>query len=265
MVCLYIILTIPHNIMKNYVLMFSFLLLFIQCSKETTVDELADDSHDKVEQAVINILNKIGFNTTDTEVIKDNDQYLVEGDIMISKEYLEIASMAHKQRRTRMIISCNNLQVITIKSDLEGIFDTALTNAVTEWNTALDGLISFRLINNNNADIRVQNSDGTENGNFIGRAKAPLNGRPGNMIVIRPNSRIGGNVISTRKWKDIMMHEIGHTIGLAHTNDTNRELIAGTPRNDGNSLMNSGDGTGNLRSLSSNDILAVNTLYNSCN
>lgn len=80
-------------------------------------------------------------------------------------------------------------------------------------------------------------------------------GNPGNKITI--NTYHNG-LAATRK-EFALTHELGHTLGFSHTNETNGYLVKGTPTSDPASVMNSviADWNG----FSRYDVKAVRTVY----
>ena len=93
-----------------------------------------------------------------------------------------------------------------------------------------------------------------------GRGEFPANGYPGEVISINLDNS-GSNTNAKKIY--LITHEIGHNIGLAHTNSNDGVYIDGTAINDSYSVMNSGE-CGSTKALSSNDKIAIKTLYPKC-
>ncbi len=157
-------------------------------------------------------------------------------------------------------------------SGLGGKEQQALRRAVSNYN-ALNLNLKFELsFGNGNGDIIVYNNFW----NFFsvgGQAEFPSNGNPGKNVQIFGTWRISENVTM-----GILIHEIGHCLGLRHTDWFDRAScggytlnegeagvganhIEGTPTEaDGNSVMLSCF-SGNNFNFSEYDVVALETLY----
>ena len=64
---------------------------------------------------------------------------------------------------------------------------------------------------------------------------------------------------SSWQWRvRVALHELGHTVGLAHDFDENGVVVPGTPARDDTSIMSY---TGNVDNFSPDDVRALETLY----
>ena len=111
---------------------------------------------------------------------------------------------------------------------------TATRQAIGHWN-ALNGtrLLLQETTDRSQADVVV--NTGYASANWIARAYLPFsNGQPGNEITI--NTKY--NYLRATYKEFAITHEMGHTFGLTHTNQTEGEFITGTPTSDPNSVMN---------------------------
>jgi predicted Zn-dependent protease len=77
---------------------------------------------------------------------------------------------------------------------------------------------------------------GNQAASWIARAYLPTsNGRPGVSVEINAYY----NTLAANQKLFAITHELGHTIGFHHTNQTSGIYISGTPQTDANSVMNS--------------------------
>lgn len=92
----------------------------------------------------------------------------------------------------------------------------------------------------------------------------PRNGAPGEMIRINYWNRYGRE-LSHEKKVFVLVHAIGHIIGLKHTNYLSLGetgiLIPGTPQTDSYSVMNGGTAGIPWERFSEYDIIAVRRIY----
>lgn len=178
------------------------------------------------------------------------DEYLVEGDIVVPKEQL-----LHKQRRHTNLLSCRNVNPITVRfdSNVPNAWRTATLSAINVWNGVSSASIRLVFTTAATADIRVTSANLA--GNVVADALLPFLSSPGSRI--RVNSDFDNLAASTKL--TAMVHELGHTIGFHHTNKTNGVHIPGTPTSDPGSVMHSS--VSPWSGLTSGDSLGLRIMY----
>jgi predicted Zn-dependent protease len=280
---------------------FALLLVAIGISscKKSETPIITPDAKVQVDPLAIAKIKEMGFKT---DGIKESGAfYVVEGDILISKESLSATKTAKKwmndggkisQANTNNLIQGNLTNVIITTEDYDIRWFYAIRDAVTAWNEISNCRIN--LIHSYNQfyppystsvtpTITMKKSNlGT--GSF-GQGQMPTSsGTAGAVLLVNPftnnvNSNGQDNGIPRSRAQDVYMlvHEIGHCLGLRHTDwkaegtggsSVGANPIPGTPSsgepsNDPNSVMNSGRlGTSNSWSaFSSYDITAAQYLY----
>lgn len=214
---------------------------FTSCSTEDEpqADVISDD--------VIAQFGDLGFDTQGMELIEQHNpltgettkMYQLEGDIMVSRLQMEEmlkSPIAHigavgEQYRTNNLVSNN--QTITVlgytggSNALDNTMRTALQWAVNNYNRINIGL-NFTLAfgtNFNAYDMVVYRVSGGGGGS----AGFPSGGNPYKWIQIQSGtSSFGTNVV-----EHVITHEMGHSVGLRHTDYFNRSLSCGTGGNEG--------------------------------
>jgi hypothetical protein len=266
--------------------------LFASCQKEETaapeetkMEETTQEK--KISKEELNQIADLHFNTQDAEAIDfllpngdTKKSFLIEGDILLDAEHLESMSSANvtdKQYRTfNLVSSPRNVNVIGFTGGSgQGLTSkqrTALQRAITNYNSLNIGL-NFTLTFGTNYgpyDIVVyQNS----NGQAGGVAGFPSSGDPYKYVQIFS----GMENYSTATNQHVITHEIGHSVGLRHTDWFSRQScgqsgesrgsdgavhIPGTPTGyDSNSLMLACFGANENGDFGTYDEVALEYLY----
>ena len=247
------------------------------CGERTTAPTQADSDLDL-------LLLKLATQGFDTVGVEDRgDHLIVERDIVIAKadiarwgtdSFTPHDTLAPRfQWRTTNIVSQSTI-VEGMRVDLSGLdavpdWQTAARQAMAEWNSVGNSTLYF--VEGGPADITVSTFS-PSNCLVAAQASWPSGGSPGNTIVVNPGF-CGTNTAGTRKRN--MAHELGHTIGLRHTNWQTNDCtfppcqegsegaiqIAGTPATDNASVMNGSTASVSWSGFSTYDRIAVQVLY----
>jgi|SRR5215510_7667562 len=229
-------------------------------------------------QETIDNLVQAGFPADDIMVI-DGVVY-VGGDAVVSleasREMLKVdPSVTQEQYRTTNIVSPNVTNICINGSELTGVLSTDLNQAIANY-SALG--LTFHMTRTSggtlgcNAVITAHVTTGTGNSSGF-----PSGGLPFNAINISQETiKLPINLAGP-----LLMHELGHTIGLRHSDFFNRSiscggaatnegtagvgatLIPGSPSGAtvGGSIMNSCLSTSESGQFSQSDINSLRTLY----
>ncbi|WP_420460397.1 M57 family metalloprotease [Neolewinella sp.] len=156
--------------------------------------------------------------------------YLVDEDIALTKEQLrELSAMdatLEKQYRTNNLVSRNNITVIGYTGGRNALTEkmrTALQWAVNNYNAlATNKTFTLRFAAATNADIVVYRNP--DNKGAGGVAGFPSGGRPYKWVQIYD----GMSGYDTNTNEHVMTHEMGHCMGLRHTDWFSRQSCNGT-------------------------------------
>ena len=215
---------------------------FTACSPESEnpqVDEISDE--------ILAQFEDLGFDVSDIEIVDHKNpltgisskMYRLEGDILIPEEQLSDmlkSDIAHigavnEQYRTSNLVSNN--QTISVLGYTGGSFAldntmrTALQWAVNNYNRINIGL-NFTLAFGTNYqayDMVVYRVSGGGGGS----AGFPSGGQPYKFIQIQS----GTSSFGTNTTEHVITHEMGHCLGLRHTDYFNRSLSCGSGGNEG--------------------------------
>ena len=213
------------------------------------VNEVAP-AQNEVPNAVVAQLAGMGFNTSDFGVIATDGGYIVENDIFVSTADLAdgipvgAESVTEEHYRTTNLVT-GLPRVINVYLPLSGRGSyssaeaAALDLAISRYN-ALNMDLSFaRVSSSNGADIvftRLKKGD--ERRGVLGSAGFPTsNGDPYGEIKMS-GILISSYGLSTGGVATIFGHEMGHCIGLRHTDFMDRSYsCGGSPTNEGASTV----------------------------
>lgn len=231
-----------------------------------------------VSKETLDKIHSLGFSNKD--VIRVEDGYLVEGDILLHEHDLNagysdnrlLRIAEEEQYRTTNLVSGPRTITVSVSSQLPSSYVAALDEALARYN-AENLSLTFQRVSSG-ADISLVKG----NGQYLASAGFPTSsGNPHNQIKV--NSRaIGSQPQSTVA--TILAHEIGHCIGFRHTDYMSRQYscggsavnegastvgaihIPGTPTGpDSGSFMLACIGSGQNRPFNNNDKTALDYLY----
>ncbi|MDN3593312.1 M57 family metalloprotease [Zunongwangia endophytica] len=215
-------------------------LLFTSCQKDETAPETQEllnneaPSSSQIPKEVIEKVNNLHFNSDYIETFEltlpggaTETTYLIENDIAMSADQLDklsTADITSKQYRTYNLVSSpRTINVIGYTGtgygqNLSNKMQQALQRAVANYNDLSIGL-TFNLsfgTNYSSSDIVVYK---TSNGQAGGVAGFPSGGNPYKFVQIFS----GMESYSTSTNEHVITHEIGHTLGLRHTDWFSRQ------------------------------------------
>ena len=203
--------------------------IMFSCQKQETV------SQDTISDDVLAAIGQAGFSTTG--VVRDDDGYIVEGDIFLSASMLAskpgwrtMTIAETEQYHTTNTVSGTREITVSLASKLPASYVAALDECLSRYN-AENLRLTFRRVSSG-ADIAFVSG----NGSYLASAGFPTSsGNPHGQVKI--NARAIGNqpqaTVAT-----IMAHELGHCIGYRHTDYMNRSYsCGGSPTNEGASTV----------------------------
>lgn len=214
---------------------------FTSCSTEDepVADEISDEILAQFEAIGFVDLSDIQrINHLNPITGKSSVQYLLEGDIMMSEDQLKetlnstykLGQLGEQYRTSNLVSNNQTIRVIGYTGGsyaLDNTMRTALQWAINNYNRINIGL-NFTLTfgtNYQSYDMVVYKVSGGGGGS----AGFPSGGAPYKFIQIQS----GTSSYGTNTTEHVMTHEIGHCLGLRHTDYFNRSLSCGSGGNEG--------------------------------
>lgn len=216
--------------------------MFTACSQDDDYKECIETQGiPELKKMSLYLAENYGFSIND---IKVEDSVLVaENDIMFdindfwSKYSIVPYTRAH-YRKTNIVSSSYRTIRISTSSDYSVPTEWLLAtlNAMSAWN-GLNGDIEFTLGSGYTATILIGYGY-IEDSSVVARASFPSSttGKPGSAIAINSNC---SSTLTDNQRTQVMIHELGHCIGLMHTDVTGDVLLNTGDQNttDPNSVM----------------------------
>lgn len=220
-------------------------LFFGACTSDT---ELSPPALDAVPSEVVQQFKELGFDVSDIRYAPTGGEldglpgkrnYLLEGDIVITPENLEqmlasdlhhVGPMGEQYRTNNLVSSPRTIRVIGYTGGSQALttkMRTALQWAVDNYNALGNGL-TFTLTFGtaySSYDIVVYKTTGSAGGS----AGFPSGGAPYKWVQIYS----GTDSYDTNVIEHVITHEIGHCVGMRHTDYFDRSLSCGTGGNEG--------------------------------
>ena len=250
--------------------------------------ETAAENKTDISTATLEKVKSLGFSTEN--IRKMDGGYLVEGDILLTDANLtEAASGANlniaeteQYRTTNVVRSLPRVITVSI-TNLPQVYSDAVNTMISRYNSLGLQITFQRAAAGTTGNINVVGFNEAASGGFItlGSAGFPTSsGNPFNQIRMNTNAAAYGANPNLLYLASVIQHEVGHCIGLRHTDYMNRAfscgasgagnegasnvgavLIPGTPSTpDAASFMLACSNGGN-RTFNANDVVALNYIY----
>jgi len=202
-------------------------VLFNACQSEQVE---ATPEQEEVSQEVLTKIHELGFSTH--QVLKAENGYIVEGDILITEEalcnYPERLLMRvgteEQYHTSNLVTGLPRVVTVSVDKKLPDNFTPATEEAIARYNNE-DLQITFQLVSSN-GDIKITAGPKWWNRyGILGMGGFPTaDGEPYNSIQMNASAFRRANIgyLAT-----VLAHEMGHNIGFRHTDYMDRSYSCG--------------------------------------
>lgn len=258
------------------------MFIFHSCEEEA---EQPDSHQDN--SLIIDYLSDLGLNIDELEV--DEESITIDEDARMDRDFILSAAkgdlpqeetqenLDQAETRQRGVLSNEYYHSINIyytdvdyyiapsvASDLGNVWVRAIEDAANKWNAVSNCKIRLNKSSSSGAEIYIGSDNDTRlpsdmrnlSSSTLGKGDFPHYNRVGKYISFNANTRgyTWGQAL------ELAMHEIGHNLGLHHTNRSSGSHIGSTISHDGRSVMNQSDPDLNIN-LTANDKTAIRAFY----
>ena len=196
--------------------------------------EAKDPVQEQISQETLAKINDHGFGTSDVQKVEEG--YLVEGDIILTEDYLNstpggnyLRIANNEQYRTTLLVT-GLPRNITISSsgNISAGLSSAIDAAIARYNAQNLRITMSRVASGGDIVIRLING-----ANYIASSGFPTNsGDPYNTVKYNKAYQNYSSGFMTT----VIAHEVGHCIGFRHTDYMDRSYsCGGSPTNEGSS------------------------------
>jgi hypothetical protein len=184
-------------------------LIFASCTKSVKEAE-----PNEISDAVLAKVQSHGFGTSGIQ--KAEEGYLVEGDIILTEEFLNSTPGGHylriadneQYRTTNLVTGLPRNITISSSGNVNSNVSAAIDAAIARYNAENLQISMTRVASGGNINIRIVNGGG-----YIASAGFPSGGNPYNTVKFnRTYQNYSLNFVTT-----VIAHEVGHCIGFRHT------------------------------------------------
>jgi hypothetical protein len=195
--------------------------------------EVKEAVQDEISQETLAKIANHGFGTSNVQ--RDDDGYLVEGDIILTEEFLNSAPAGNylriaeneQYRTTNLVTGLPRTITISTSGSVNANVSSAIDAAILRYNAENLTITMQRVSSGGEINIKIING-----GNYIASAGFPSGGDPyGTVKFNRQYQNFSLNFVTT-----VIAHEVGHCVGFRHTDYMNRSYsCGGSPVNEGSS------------------------------